>query len=70
MPTLIRVWRDLGIELGDQTSRLEYDALRRARATAQSRSKFVLQRLVGGWQDYARRAARPGHGAAHGSGRS
>ena len=56
MPTLIRAWRDLGLELTDQTSlHLEYVRLPGVHVLPLEvpNEIHVLQRLVGGWQDYA-----------------
>jgi len=56
MPTLIRAWRDLGLELTDQTSlHLEYVRLPGLHVLPLEvpNEVRVLQRLVGGWQDYA-----------------
>jgi len=57
MPALIHTFGDLGVELAQQTSvRLEYGALPGVRCLAVEvpREVHVLQRLTGGWQDYAR----------------
>jgi hypothetical protein len=54
MPTVIRVFRDLGIELEEQTSiRLEYGALPGVHCLPLDvpREVYVVSRLGGGWQD-------------------
>ncbi|HEY0582194.1 MAG TPA: hypothetical protein VGE94_08420 [Chloroflexota bacterium] len=56
MPLLIRTFRDLGIELTEQTSiHLEYGSLPGVHVLALDvpGDVHVMQRLVGGWQDYA-----------------
>jgi hypothetical protein len=56
MPTLIRVFRDLGIELTDQTSlHLEYASWPGVHVLPLDipREVRVQQRLIGGWQDLA-----------------
>jgi hypothetical protein len=57
MPVLIRALRDLGVELEEQAGiRLEYGPLPGVHviATELPSEVHVVQRLTGGWQDYAR----------------